>query len=124
MNVRHLYRCRHDRKLAGVAGGMAEYLELDPTLLRVLWVISIFFGGFSILLYIILAFVMPSEPDDPAPGPGLSADLPPAPAPPPTFALPWADQSPAEDDSPGPVDPAPAGNSQDPRTIGPVSQTK
>jgi phage shock protein C len=62
MNPRRLYRCRADRKLAGVAGGMAEYLDLDPTLVRVLWILSIFFGGFSILLYIILAFVMPPEP--------------------------------------------------------------
>ena len=62
MNPRRLYRCRSDRKLAGVAAGVAEYLELDPTLVRVLWLVSICFGGFSILLYIILAFVVPPEP--------------------------------------------------------------
>jgi phage shock protein C len=62
MNPRRLYRCRGDRKLAGVAAGMAEYLDLDPTLVRVLWLVSIFFGGFSILLYIILAFIVPPEP--------------------------------------------------------------
>ena len=62
MNPRRLYRCRSDRRLAGVAGGMAEYLDLDPTLVRVLWLVSIVFGGFSILLYIVLAFVMPLEP--------------------------------------------------------------
>lgn len=63
MNTRRrLYRCRTDRQLAGVAAGMAEYLDLDPTLVRVLWILSVFFGGFTILLYIILAFVMPLEP--------------------------------------------------------------
>lgn len=62
MNSRRLYRCRHDRQLAGVASGIAEYLDLDPTLVRVLWIISVFFGGFTILLYVILAFVMPLEP--------------------------------------------------------------
>ncbi len=62
MNPRRLYRCRHDRQLAGVAGGMAEYLELDPTLVRILWILSAFFGGFTILLYVILAFVIPLEP--------------------------------------------------------------
>lgn len=63
MNTRRrLYRCRHDRQLAGVASGMAEYLDLDPTLVRILWILSVFFGGFTILLYIILAFVMPIEP--------------------------------------------------------------
>lgn len=62
MNPRRLYRCRHDKQLAGVASGMAEYLGLDPTLVRILWILSVFFGGFTILLYIILAFVMPLEP--------------------------------------------------------------
>lgn len=65
MNPRRLYRCRHDRQLAGVASGIAEYLDLDPTLVRVLWILSVFFGGFTILLYIILAFVMPLEPVGP-----------------------------------------------------------
>src|SRR5664279_5884172 len=68
MNPRRLYRCRHDRQLAGVAGGMAEYLELDPTLVRILWILSAFFGGFTILLYVILAFVIPLEPGT-MPGP-------------------------------------------------------
>jgi phage shock protein C len=59
---RRLYRSRTDRQLAGVAGGIADYLDIDPTVIRVLWVISIFFGGIGLLLYIILAFVMPLEP--------------------------------------------------------------
>ena len=62
MNPRRLYRCRHDRPLTGVSAGIAEYLDIDPTLVRVLWILSAFFGGFTILLYIILAFVMPLEP--------------------------------------------------------------
>ena len=62
MNPRRLYRCRQDRMLAGVAGGMAEYLEVDPTVVRILWILSAFLGGFTILLYIILAFVIPLEP--------------------------------------------------------------
>jgi phage shock protein C len=62
VNARRLYRCRHDRWLAGVAGGMAEYFEVDPTVVRVLWILSAFLGGVTILLYILLAFVMPPEP--------------------------------------------------------------
>jgi phage shock protein C len=62
VNARRLYRCRHDRLLAGVAGGMAEYLEVDPTVVRVLWILSAFLGGFTILLYLILVFIMPLEP--------------------------------------------------------------
>ena len=47
---------------------MAEYLEVDPTLVRILWILSAFFGGFTILLYVILAFVIPLEPGT-MPGP-------------------------------------------------------
>jgi phage shock protein C len=71
VSTRRLYRCRSDRKIAGVAAGMAEYLELDPTVVRVAWILSAFIGGFTILLYIILAFIIPLEPVDmPAPGYG------------------------------------------------------
>lgn len=60
---RRLYRCRHDRRIAGVAAGLAEFYGLDPTLMRVLWFLSIFVtGGLSILLYIGLAFIVPNEP--------------------------------------------------------------
>ena len=68
MNTRRLYRSRYDKQLAGVAGGMAEYLELDPTLVRILWILSVFLGGFTILLYIILAFIMPLAPVGPVAG--------------------------------------------------------
>lgn len=60
---RRLYRCSHDRRLAGVAAGMAEFFDLDPTLVRLLWFVSIFLtGGLSVLLYIGLAFIVPEEP--------------------------------------------------------------
>jgi phage shock protein C len=59
---RRLYRCRHDRKIAGVAAGVAEYFELDPTLVRIVWFASIFFGLVTLVLYIGLAFIMPLEP--------------------------------------------------------------
>ena len=62
MNPRRLYRSR-DRQLAGVAGGMAEYLDIDPTVVRILWILAaIFSGGLMILGYIILAFVIPESP--------------------------------------------------------------
>src|SRR5689334_10114665 len=60
---RRLYRCSHDRRIAGVAAGLAEYFDLDPTLMRVLWFLSIFFtGGLAILLYLALAIIIPLEP--------------------------------------------------------------
>jgi phage shock protein PspC (stress-responsive transcriptional regulator) len=69
VNPRRLYRSRRDRQLAGVAGGMAEYLEVDPTVVRLVWILSIFLGGFGILLYIIMAFIVPLDPRG-MPGPG------------------------------------------------------
>lgn len=59
---RRLYRCRHDRRLAGVAAGVAEYFDLDPTLVRVLWFVSNFFGGLGLFLYIGMAIIVPLEP--------------------------------------------------------------
>lgn len=59
---RRLYRCRENRVLAGVASGVAEYFGLDATLVRILWFLSIFFGGLGIVLYIGLAIIVPLEP--------------------------------------------------------------
>lgn len=62
MNARRLYRCRQDKMLAGVASGMADFFDIDPTIVRIAWIISALFGGLSIILYVILAFVIPTEP--------------------------------------------------------------
>jgi phage shock protein PspC (stress-responsive transcriptional regulator) len=63
VNQNHrLYRCRHDRKIAGVASGVAEYFDLDPTIVRVAWFLSIFFGGLGIFVYIVMALIVPLEP--------------------------------------------------------------
>jgi phage shock protein C len=59
---RRLYRCRENRVIAGVASGVAEFFGLDPTLVRVLWFLSIFFGGVTLLVYIGLAIIVPLEP--------------------------------------------------------------
>jgi phage shock protein C len=69
---RRLYRCQHDRILAGVASGMAERFDLDPTLVRLLWVVSVFFGGFGLLLYVVMAIIVPLEPAG-GPAVGMSA---------------------------------------------------
>jgi len=69
---RRLYRCQHDRILAGVASGMAERFDLDPTLVRLIWVVSVFFGGFGLLLYIVMAIIVPLEPAG-GPAAGMSA---------------------------------------------------
>ncbi|HKJ68402.1 MAG TPA: PspC domain-containing protein [bacterium] len=57
-----LVRLRRERKLAGVCAGVAYYLKIDPTIVRLLWVIGIFAtGGIAVLLYIILAIIMPES---------------------------------------------------------------
>jgi len=58
-----LHRSRRDRKIAGVCGGFAEYFEIDPTLVRVLWLIMAFFVGWGFLGYLIAWIVMPDEGD-------------------------------------------------------------
>jgi phage shock protein C len=58
-----LYRSRDDRMIAGVAGGLAESLGLDPSLVRVAWVIlALVTGGLLALVYVVMMFVVPEEP--------------------------------------------------------------
>jgi len=58
-----LYRSRDDRMIAGVAGGMAERWDSDPSLVRLLWVLAaIFTGGIAFVVYIVLAIVVPEDP--------------------------------------------------------------
>jgi phage shock protein C len=58
-----LYRSRDERMIAGVAGGMADALDVDPTLVRIGWVVlGLVTGGVAILLYFVLLFVIPEEP--------------------------------------------------------------
>lgn len=65
-----LARSRKDEKIAGVCGGFAEYLEIDSTLVRVIWLMLAFFGGWGLFAYIIAWIVMPVAPAAaPAPAP-------------------------------------------------------
>lgn len=59
--MKKLYRSSTNKKLCGVCGGIAEYFELDPTIVRLLWVLFTLFVGCGILAYIICALVMPKE---------------------------------------------------------------
>jgi phage shock protein C len=61
MTSNRLYRSRIDRTIAGVCGGLAKYFDIDPTIVRVLFVVSIFIGGGGIIAYIILWIVVPEE---------------------------------------------------------------
>ena len=54
-----LHRSATDRVVAGVCGGLAESLEVDPSLVRIGFVIATIWGGFGVLAYIVLALVLP-----------------------------------------------------------------
>jgi len=60
--VRRLYRSGKDRILGGVCGGIAEYLGVDPVIIRILWVVATLAWGFGILLYMILWIIIPRNP--------------------------------------------------------------
>ncbi len=60
--AKRLYRSGRERILGGVAGGIAEYLDVDPTLVRLAWIILGLAGGFGLLAYIIAWIIIPEEP--------------------------------------------------------------
>lgn len=62
MEEKKLMRSTTDRMVAGVCGGLAEYFNIDATLVRALFVIVTLFGGSGILIYLILWIVMPEQP--------------------------------------------------------------
>ncbi|MBP9676340.1 MAG: PspC domain-containing protein [Anaerolineaceae bacterium] len=61
-NSKKLYRSRTDRKIGGVCGGLAQYFNIDPTLVRLLFVLGIIFVGGGLLAYLIMLIVVPEEP--------------------------------------------------------------
>jgi len=62
-SVKRLFRSRKNRMIFGVCGGLGEYLNTDPTIVRILWVIlAISSFGIAILLYLIMAIIVPEEP--------------------------------------------------------------
>ncbi|MBP1754445.1 MAG: putative stress-responsive transcriptional regulator [Firmicutes bacterium] len=59
MEQKRLYRSNTNKMICGVCGGLAEYINIDPTVVRLLWVVFSFAAGFGILAYIIAAIIMP-----------------------------------------------------------------
>ena len=58
---KRLYKSKEDRKLCGVCAGIAEYFEVDPTLVRLAWVVFCLLGGSGVLASILAAIIMPEE---------------------------------------------------------------
>lgn len=65
MKEKKLYKSNRDKKICGVCGGIAEYLEVDSTLIRLLTVLFCAVVGGGLIAYIIAAIVMPEEPEGP-----------------------------------------------------------
>lgn len=59
---RRLYRSRSDRWIGGVCGGLAQFLTIDTTIIRLLFVFTALFGGASLLIYLVMLLIVPEEP--------------------------------------------------------------
>ena len=58
-----LYRSQTNRKIAGVCVGIGEYVNLDPTVIRLIWVLLVFCAGTGLLAYLIAALIIPENPN-------------------------------------------------------------
>jgi len=57
-----LYRVMEGKQLSGVCTGLAEYFKLDVSLIRIIWVLAVLCAGTGVLLYIVMALVIPEKP--------------------------------------------------------------
>lgn len=64
MNGKKLYKSRDNRMISGVCAGIAEYFNMDPTIIRLAWVLFSLLGSSGVLGYIIAAIVIPEYPMD------------------------------------------------------------
>lgn len=60
--MKKLYRSNTNKKLCGVCGGLAEHFDIDPTIIRLIFVFLTLFGGGGLLIYLICALVIPKSP--------------------------------------------------------------
>ncbi len=58
-----LYKANKGKIFDGVCAGMAKYMNLDPTVVRLIWALMTLFGGCGLLAYIVCIFIIPREPD-------------------------------------------------------------
>ena len=61
--MKRLYRSRTDRYIAGVCGGLGKYFDVDPTIIRIIWAVSVLGMGFGILAYLVAWILIPLEPE-------------------------------------------------------------
>ena len=58
---KRLYKIENGKKIFGVCGGIAEYFDIDPTIVRLLWIFLVFCAGTGVLAYIVAALIMPNK---------------------------------------------------------------
>lgn len=68
-----LMRSSRDKKIGGVCAGVADYFDIDPTIVRLVWALAFFLAGTGGLIYLILWIVLPLAPDAPAAAPSYPA---------------------------------------------------
>ncbi len=61
--AKKLYRSNDDRKIAGVCGGLGDYFDIDPTIVRLIWISLVLALGSGILAYILAWIIVPSRPE-------------------------------------------------------------
>lgn len=65
-NMKYLYRSRKNKVIAGICGGLGNYYNVDPVLIRLITVFLTFFLCFPILVYLVAIFIIPLEPEEKA----------------------------------------------------------
>lgn len=64
MEPKRLYRSRNDKILAGICGGIGKYLDIDPIIIRLIFIVLLFTVGSGILIYLFAWILIPLEPED------------------------------------------------------------
>jgi phage shock protein C len=64
MEPKKLYLVKEGKKVCGLCNGIGEYFEIDPTIIRLAWLVFVFMGGTGLLAYFIGALVVPTKPKD------------------------------------------------------------
>ena len=75
-----LYRSRDDRMIGGVCGGLGEFFGIDPTWMRLLFVLLTIFGGSGVLVYLVMLLIVPEEPLDATSSPPVQEQAEPEPS--------------------------------------------
>lgn len=64
MATKKLYLVKEGKKVCGLCNGIGEYFDIDPTVIRIAWLIFCFMGGSGVLAYFIGVLIVPNKPDD------------------------------------------------------------